>query len=342
MKLLVTGATGFLGSHCVAALVGHGHQVRILARTPARVAPALAPHGAPPVEVVQGDVTDRTSVERALAGCQAVLHAAAVFSMDPRRGPEMARINEASTRVMLEAAHVGGCDPVVYVSSIVAVAPVDGIVPADPPLTTNEATPYIRTKLAAERIARAAQEGGAPVVTTYPGSVWGPHDPVPGELVHLLRGFLGNRYPMRFSKAGLTIADVRWVAAAHAGLFVQGLGPRRVNMGGRYVPWAEIFASLRRVTGRRLPTPFPTPKAMALLTGRVADQIQRVVPWRLPFSYENTWFTFQAAPADDSRAVAIAGPPPPLDDTMTAAIRWAAEAGHIPRRWAGRALVSAA
>ena len=93
MRVMVTGATGFLGSHAVKALTDAGHDVRLLVRSPARIAPALAPHGINHVDHVVGDVTDVASVERALEGCDAVLHAANVYTLDPRRAEEMRDVN---------------------------------------------------------------------------------------------------------------------------------------------------------------------------------------------------------------------------------------------------------
>jgi dihydroflavonol-4-reductase len=76
MRVLVTGGTGFVGRHTVAALVGHGHRVRLLVRAPERIAPALDPLGITQVEVVVGDVTNPAAVQQAMGGCDAVVHAA--------------------------------------------------------------------------------------------------------------------------------------------------------------------------------------------------------------------------------------------------------------------------
>jgi dihydroflavonol-4-reductase len=84
VRVLVTGATGFVGSHTVVALHRDGHELRLLARTPARAVSQLTEAGIDPatVEVVQGDITDAESVQDALNGCDAVVHAAAVVGID--------------------------------------------------------------------------------------------------------------------------------------------------------------------------------------------------------------------------------------------------------------------
>ena len=101
MLVLVTGGTGYVGSHAVAALIKAGHRVRMLARSPGSVTAALAPLGVAIVETSIGDVTDPGTVERALDGCDAVLHAASVFSMDPRRADEMRAFNVRGTDTVL-------------------------------------------------------------------------------------------------------------------------------------------------------------------------------------------------------------------------------------------------
>jgi len=196
MRVLVTGGSGFVGSHTIAELVRQGHEVVALARDPARLGAALAPLGAPRVEVARGDVVDRAAVASALKGVRAVVHAAGVYSLDHRRRQEMWRTNVEGTEAVLGAAVDAGCDPVVHVSSVVALWPLPQkqAAPVEPPVGCCR-TPYVCSKVAAERFARALQAKGAPVVTTYPGNVWGPHDPAAGEMVQILRGFLGNRFP---------------------------------------------------------------------------------------------------------------------------------------------------
>jgi dihydroflavonol-4-reductase len=337
MKVLVTGGTGFVGTHAVAALVRSGHEVRVLARAPARVPTVLEPLGSPAVEVVQGDVTDAGAVTRALQGCQGVLHAANVFTFDPRKADEMHRTNAGSTEVVITRAHEAGCDPIVHVSSVVALLPAQQPIPRDPPIGSQARTPYIGSKLAAERIARAAQERGLPVVTTYPGGVYGPCDPGPGEMVHTLGQILTNRLPFRpVRRAGLFIVDVGWLARAHAALFTPGLGPRRFNMGGHFVSWNELFATLRALTGRRLPLILPSSRFVALASGRIFDLLQRLFRRRMPFSYESAWATFHGAPTDDSLAEALVGPHPPLSSTLASAIGWMVRDGHLPARHGGR------
>src|SRR5262249_35754736 len=123
LLVLVTGGTGYVGSHSIAALVGAGHRIRVLARSPEKIPAALNPLGVDGVETAIGDVTEPPAVERALEGGDAVRHAASRCSLHPRRGEEMNSVNVRGTDIVLGAAHRLGLDPIVHVSSEVALLP---------------------------------------------------------------------------------------------------------------------------------------------------------------------------------------------------------------------------
>src|SRR5580693_8553566 len=102
LRVLVTGATGFVGSHTAAALCHAGHEVRVLARDPSRVSPALDPHGVT-AEIVVGDMTDGTAVGAAIAGCDAVIHAAGEIGVDSGTGP-VTSVNLDGARTVIACA----------------------------------------------------------------------------------------------------------------------------------------------------------------------------------------------------------------------------------------------
>ena len=123
MRVLVTGSTGMVGAHTAAALHRAGHELRLLVRDPGRIPRALDPLRVPVPEHVTGDVTDAAAVERALGGCDAVVHAAALLSFDHRRDAEMQRTNVEGTRLVLGTAARLALDPIVYASSLAALSP---------------------------------------------------------------------------------------------------------------------------------------------------------------------------------------------------------------------------
>lgn len=133
-KVLVTGGTGFVGSHSVAALHRAGHDVRMLVRSRDKVPKALNPHDVEVDDIVQGDVLDRDSLSAAVDGCDAMLHAANVFSFHPRTHATMLEVNVTGTRLVMEMASKAGLNPVIHVSSVLALLPAEGPLSADSPV----------------------------------------------------------------------------------------------------------------------------------------------------------------------------------------------------------------
>jgi nucleoside-diphosphate-sugar epimerase len=347
MLVLLTGGTGFVGSHTVAALARRGHRVRLLARRPARVTTALAPHHIAPEaieSIVVGDATDAERVRHAVSGCDAVVHAAAVYSLDVAAAAKIHRVNARAAETVLGAARDAAIDPIVYVSSYVTYlgAGRSVIAPDDPVGTPKGA--YAQSKAAAEARARSLQQDGVPITSIYPGTVWGPHDPrgrssdSQRTALLLLRG----RSPFALA-GGFPIVDVRTIAAAVAASIERGRGPRRYLLGGHYVTWRELTAMMRDLTGRRL-VQVPTPLALAKATGRVADTARRVLPVRPPFGYEAPWYLEVSPRTDDRRALdELALVHPPARETIADQLDWMATSGLLSPRQAGiRAAASVA
>jgi dihydroflavonol-4-reductase len=336
LLVLVTGGTGYVGSHAVAALAGTGHRIRLLARSTAKVPAALGPLGVDGVETVIGDVTEPAAVERALTGCDAVLHAASVFSLDAREAGEMNAVNVRGTEVVLGTAHRLGLDPIVHVSSEVALLPpADGEVLSPDSPVKRPPGPYCRSKADSELVARKFQALGAPVVSVLPAGMWGPHDPRLGEGVTLAANVLRNRYPFVMA-GGMHIADVRDVAAALAAVMQPGRRPRSYLVTGHYLTMPEIIGTLGDLTGRRLR--FVTfPAGFLAGFGRTADLVQRRLRTRLPWSAESIWIVNCDARCDDSKTRdELQLEPRPLRQTFADTVRWLVEAGHLSARQAGR------
>ena len=334
--MLVTGGTGYVGSHSIAALAGAGHRVRVLARSPEKVPAALGPLGVDGVETAIGDVTDPAAVEQALEGCDAVVHAASVFSLDTRRTREMNSVNVRGTEIVLGTAHRLGLDPIVHVSSEVALLPPDDgeVLTPDSPVK-RPPWPYCRSKADSELVARRFQAAGAPVVSVMPAAMWGPHDPHLGEGAMLAINVLRNRYPVVMA-GGMHIADVRDVAAALAAVLQPGLGPRSYTVTGHYVTMPNIIRTLGDLSGRRIR--FVTfPAGFLAAFGRTADLVQRRLRTRLPWSAESIWIMNCDAHCDDSKTRdQLQLEPRPLRETFADTVRWLVEAGHLAPRKAGR------
>ena len=336
MLVCVTGGSGFVGAHSVAAILRAGHRVRVLARDPASVAASLEPLGVSlgSVEVVSGDVLDEAAVSRAVRGADAVLHAASVYSFDPRRRQEMAATNEAGTAIVLEAAVRAGVRRTVYVSTVGALFPASGPLDTSSPVGTAR-EPYLASKAAAERVARRYQENGAPVAITYPPALLGPNDPRIGDQTTRLLATLRGLTPI-WPGGGFPFGDVRDTASLHASL-IAGEGAGRYFGPGRYVPTREYLETLREVTGRALPV-LRLPAVSLLPVGAFAGLLQRVWPWHIPAEY-GAIYTCAHATAVSETAPTGGVPARSVTSTIADTVAWLHEAGLVSDRAAGRLAV---
>ncbi|HEV2344492.1 MAG TPA: NAD-dependent epimerase/dehydratase family protein [Actinocrinis sp.] len=344
MRVLVTGGTGFIGSHSVAGLIADGHSVRLLVRDPSRVPTALGPLGVDveSIEVVLGDVTDAEAVDNALLDCDAVLHAASVNSFDSRDHARMRRVNAAGTDVVLGVAATEGVDPIVYVSAFSALLPTEKPVITPDGDVGRPRDTYMATKAEADRIARDYQDAGASVVITYPGATLGPHDPHVGDQLTRLRNVLRGMMPM-WPNGGCPMGDVRDVARLHVAVMESGLEPRRLIAPTRYVSTREYMETLREVTGRSLPAAF-LPAGALLPMGRLTEWMQRIVPMHIPIEYGAIYTCLVSKPVDTSATKELleGGQQFDLKRSLTDAVRWLYGKGLISRRMAGTAISASA
>ncbi|MFF7457938.1 SDR family NAD(P)-dependent oxidoreductase [Kitasatospora sp. NPDC008115] len=334
----VTGGTGFLGSHTVAALLAAGARVRLLVRDPARVAPALGPLGLRPdaVRTVVGDVTDAAAADRLCAGADAVVHLGSVYSFDRRRRDDIVRTNVLGTETVLRAAVRSGAGTVVHVSTVGALIP-----SAEPELHAGSAVgrpaePYLASKAACERAARLLQDEGAPVRIVYPPALLGPHDPRVGDQTGRLRDALRGLMPL-WPTGGFPLGDVRDTAAALAGLATAPAPDTRdrIFTPNRYLGTDDYLAALRTATGRALPAARLPGRAM-LPAARLADAVQRWWAWHIPAEYGAAYTCVHAVPVA-AEATAGAPEPRPVEETMADTVHWLYRTGLLTRRQAGAA-----
>jgi dihydroflavonol-4-reductase len=334
MRVLVTGATGLVGAHSARALLEAGHDVRLYVRNADMARDYFLRCGHTVNDVVIGDVRDGALVRSALPGCDGVLHAAALVSLDPRRAREIIANNCAGVRAVVGGAVEAGLRRIVYVSSLeVFDLRARAAVTEDSPLTRSRLA-YSRSKRECEEYVRELQAGGAPVAVTYPAGVLGPEDP---RLSEANRGLAALLATVPLTSTGMQVVDVRDLAQAHRWLLENPppAGGARYIVGGRYLPWAELHAALSRLTGRRIPAP-AVPGAVLRGIGHVIDVAKAIVPFDTQLSSETMAIATRWSPADSGRFTAasrMAFRPP--EDTFAATIRWLAQAGHVPARLAG-------
>lgn len=335
--ILVTGATGLIGCHSVAALVRRGFAVRALVRDPSKLERVLAPLEVPAerVEVVRGDVTRASSLVAALEGCDALVHAAGLFSHELADARALEDVNVRGTANVLTAAVRAGLDPIVHVSSFLALLPPRGerLTAADP-ISAPRAM-YARTKAASDRMARGLQQEGAPVVIVYPASVQGPHDPTVGSGPGVFAGML-RRGRVLVTSGGLAYTDVRDLALLIALLQAPGQGPRRILASADFVDHARFHRLLSDLTGRELGID-RMPAPLLRWMGLMGDLVQRVTGRRAQLTSEAAMVLTRSVPFDDAEARALLGDAlHPFKQSFEDLLLWMYQAGVLEAEQVGR------
>ena len=244
MRVYVTGGgLGFIGGHVVHVLRERGVDVRD--------------------DYV--DVLDAAGLERAMEGCDAVVHVAALYSYDRRDEAALARVNIKGTRTVLAAAARAGVTRIVHTSTAGTCGPVPGrpATEADGPPAWELRVPYKWTKLEAERIALAA---GAVVVN--PTTPVGEGDTRPTPTGRMIAGVAAGRFRGYIPTTGLNVVDVGDVALGHALALEHGRRGERYLLGGTDVWLGDFFAAVTTAAGRpppRIRVPYAAARAAAAL-----------------------------------------------------------------------------
>jgi dihydroflavonol-4-reductase len=325
--VFLTGGTGFVGAHVVRALLKRGRTVRCLVRSSSR----LSNLEELPVEVVAGDVTDRASLTRAMAGARTVFHCAADYRLSARRPREIYAVNVEGTRNVLAAASEVGAERVVYTSSVGALGLTrDG-------LPGNEETPveprslighYKKSKHQAERVAEEWAARGLPVVIVNPSTPVGELDIKPTPTGQMIVDFLNRRLPA-YVDTGLNIVDVRDVAEGHVLAAEKGRVGEKYILGNRDMTLKEILDTLSTVTGIpspaiRLPHWIPLAAAAAdTLAARLTGRPPRVPLEGVRMSRHRMFF-------DAGKAIRELGlPQTPVEEALARAVAYFRENGYV-------------
>jgi dihydroflavonol-4-reductase len=262
VNVYVSGATGFVGGHVARELAEQGADVR-----DERI-----------------DLLDRAALERAVAGCDAIVHVAALYSFDAPPG-EIERVNVDGTRNLLDAAARKNVPRFLFTSTAGTCGPVPGrpATEEDEPPSWELEVPYKRTKLASERLAR---EAGAIVVN--PTAPIGEGDRKPTPTGRMVANVASGRMPAYLGTTGLNLVDVRDVARGHALALEHGAPGERYILGGVNLPLRDVFAAIADLAGRprpRIRVPYAVAEMAARLRLANADEVRLA---RLPmyFSWE--------------------------------------------------------
>jgi dihydroflavonol-4-reductase len=314
-RTLLTGASGFVGSHVARALAERGDELTLMMRRTA----ADGHLEELDYERVTGDVTDRRAVRRAMKDAERVFHVAGRTSLRTQDRDAVFETNVRGTRVVLEEALAAGVTRAVLTSSVGAIGP------APPRGTVDENTPftagglgiaYVNSKHEAEVEALRLAAKGLPLVIVNPSFALGPDSPG-GTSMHLVRRFLLGRIPA-YVDGGLNIVDVRDVAAGHVLADEKGTEGERYILGGRNFTLDRLFADLSRLSG----VPAPTLKLPAVLveSGAGLGLLGRLP---IPMGADEIrsgalWWTCKSTKAKRE----LGFKPRPHEETLEDAVRW--------------------
>ncbi len=319
MRVLVTGATGFLGANVVRALLARGHEVRCVIRAPNVCVEGL------PVALARVSLSDVDALAGAMAGCDGVMHLAGTFDPSPGGEATMRALHVAATRALLDAAHRAGVPRFLLCSSSITVGfgPLDAPGDEDSPLDadaiygrTGPLRAYHDTKAEAERL--VAEAGG---VIVNPDFVLGPWDvkPTSGQLVcTMARGWV----PVH-PRGGKCFIDAGDCAVGHVAALEQGRPGRRYLLGNHNVSYAAFMGLVAEALGRRPPIA-PLPDSVIAAAGWAGRLLQRVDAHRFAGLDAALLRAMQQPRYRSGRRaqVELGVPVTPLDTTIAETVRW--------------------
>ena len=326
-KVLVTGASGFVGSAVARCLVDEGFAVRALVRSKSPRAHLAGLD----LDFCEGDLRDRSSLVRALAGVRHVFHLAADYRLWARDSREIFAANVEGTRNLMEEAMRARVERTVYTSSVATLGlRVDGAADESVPLREEQGIgAYKRSKIAAERLVESMiAERGLAAVIVNPSTPIGPRDVRPTPTGRIIVEAAKGRIPA-FVDTGLNLVHVDDVASGHLAALRHGRIGERYILGGQDVSFSQMLADVAGLVGRRPPRvrlPWWAPMPVALAAEAVAN-----LTGREPFATLNGIYMarhrmfFTSAKAEQ----ALAYRPRPYARGIEDAVRWFRDNGYL-------------
>ena len=322
MKVLVTGATGFIGYHLAARLEARGFPVRALVRDPGKGERVLAPLGIELEDRVEGDMTDAAAVARALEGVDAVVHAAAGVSVTTAKADFSDNLR--GTREVIGQALEKGIHAI-FISSVTAIFDPARPPSEDSPLVRSR-TRYGRSKAECDAWVRERQAEGGRVAIVYPPGVVGPDDPGFSESVKAYRSFLRRTLQ---SEGGNQLLDARDLAWLLVRMLEEGTCGR-VIAAGHYFDWDEFTALLEGVTGAEIPR-LAAPGWALRSMGRLLDRVGALTGKSMPMTGEGVEIATRFPRMRNSPQVAGLGVTwREPEETIHDLFAWLVEAGRLP------------
>lgn len=327
MKVLITGATGFIGAAVARAALAHGDVVRILVRSTSQRGNLEGLS----VELVQGDLQDPISLKAALAGCQGLYHVAAHYALWDQHPQTFYAVNVEGTRNLLLAAGECGLERIVYTSTIGAIGLPPGgglgnetLFPALDQLSGD----YKRSKFLAEQEVLKLIAQGLPVVIVNPTAPIGERDIKPTPTGQIIVDFMKGRMAA-YIETGMNLVDVDDVAIGHIRAMVQGRIGERYILGNQNVTFRDVCLMLSRITGRSAPRirlPWKLVLPLAYCNKWIADTITHRPP-RIPLEGVRMAKYFMHYDCTKAREE-LGLPQTPVEQALGKAVGWFRQHGY--------------
>ncbi|WP_319780114.1 hopanoid-associated sugar epimerase [Maridesulfovibrio sp.] len=274
MNVMITGATGLIGSRLVKILSRQGFAIKALVRDIDRAQQLIKE----PVKFIRGDLTNEVALEEALRGCRYLFHLAADYRLWVPDPEVMNRTNIEGTRLVMQKALEAGVERIVYTSSVCVLGCNEDGSPVDEEAASTVAdmiSPYKKSKFLAEKLVMdMVRDKGLPAVIVNPSTPVGPGDsrPTPTGTMVLNAARDGGRF---YADTGLNVAHVDDIAQGHLLALQKGEVGRRYILGGENLSLRELFAMTARITDRPGPK-FKVPQAMMYLAGFTGELLARM------------------------------------------------------------------
>jgi dihydroflavonol-4-reductase len=327
MTTLVTGASGFIGSHLTRLLIQRGHQVRALVRPTSR---SDALQGLS-VDIVHGDLRDRRSLDAAVRGASWVFHVGADYRLWARNPREIYDSNVEGTRCLLDACRGAGVERLVYTSSVATLAaPRRGSLSDERTVGRLEEMigAYKRSKLLAEQLVLEAANA-VPAVVVNPTTPVGPGDWKPTPTGRIIVDFLRGRMKA-YVETGLNLVPVEDVAAGHLLAGQRGRIGERYILGARNMTLKEIFEALAAVSGRPAPR-VRIPLALAFAVGWASEVLARLADREPMVPLEGVRMARHPMFVDCSKArKELEFTPGSVEKALERAVAWYVDRGYAP------------
>ena len=328
-KVLITGATGFIGNHVTRLCLERGDDVRVM------VMPGedRSPLQGMDVEFVEGNLLDPESLVRAVQGVQQLYHLAALFAIWTKDPDLHFKINVDGARSMMEAAKAAGVEKIVFTSSVAAIGIVSNGGFATEETSFNSwpwASEYILSKFISHQMVKGMVSDGLPVTMVMPGMPFGPGDRMPTPtgtmILRTLEGKMKNYWD-----GGVCAVDVRDVAAGHVLAMEKGrIGESYIlaNKDGN-MPNKELLTMIGKIAGVSNVAQTEVSGNVMLRVAKFAEMWSKI-SGRAPITtYKNTRYVLQHGYVDPAKAVQELGlPQTPIETAVADSVKWFRDNGY--------------